>query len=132
MSDLKPCPFCGCSNVFLVEDDAWVECYQCDACGPTADCVEDPVALWNDCPRAEITAGIEVRAAVVVGADEVWAVSGFSGLTDSNALASAYDELHLDPDSRPAHSSDEWIIRAVVPRPKPKPPPPVIEAEVVE
>ncbi len=58
MTDLLPCPFCECANVYLGEDGAWVECDRCDARGPTADCVPDPVALWNDFPRAATTDGL--------------------------------------------------------------------------
>ena len=37
MSKLKPCPFCGCTSLWLnldAWDDATVECNECDAVGP--------------------------------------------------------------------------------------------------
>ena len=57
-SELKPCPFCGSSDVKLqVAGDAQhivvVECGDCNAQGPTValiveDCHSKAAALWND------------------------------------------------------------------------------------
>lgn len=51
--DLKPCPFCGCADVNVVDDDegnfSFIECsgclgvfYQREACS-----IEDNVEAWN-------------------------------------------------------------------------------------
>ena len=56
MSDLKPCPFCGLSD--LVYNSAtgrtngrFVRCTDCNACGPLAE--DDALAkiAWNEAPR---------------------------------------------------------------------------------
>lgn len=48
---LKPCPFCGCTNITWREIsgpdgtiDAWLECWECNARGPSCD---DNHEMWN-------------------------------------------------------------------------------------
>ena len=51
MEELKPCPFCGCDDVQIIDQGnfSFVECegclaafYQREAC-----CIEDNIAAWN-------------------------------------------------------------------------------------
>lgn len=55
MSDLETCPFCKsrCVTGWTEEDgnnvttDAWIECDDCFAKGPTADTMDEAIAKWN-------------------------------------------------------------------------------------
>ena len=56
MSDLKPCPFCGLSD--LVYNSAtgrtngrFVRCTDCNTCGPLAEDDARAKAAWNEAPR---------------------------------------------------------------------------------
>jgi Lar family restriction alleviation protein len=63
--NLKPCPFCGCTSLWLHIDNwncAVVECDNCDAVGPIArpsslpddEKLAEAARLWNQ--RQEVTA----------------------------------------------------------------------------
>jgi len=50
MDELKPCPFCGSSDI---AESRWVSgwticCYDCDAEGPHALTIKEAVEKWND------------------------------------------------------------------------------------
>ena len=51
--ELAPCPFCGCSNVVLMDGENQqvglycVECFDCEACGPLAQTEEEAARHWN-------------------------------------------------------------------------------------
>ena len=52
MTELKPCPFCGCKDVLRWHvghyDKPWiVECVGCLADGPHADTEKEAIELWN-------------------------------------------------------------------------------------
>lgn len=50
MSDLLPCPFCGCTTIKTeVQDDLtrWHECDWCNAVGPVEQPDADPPEGWN-------------------------------------------------------------------------------------
>lgn len=52
MSELKPCPFCGATNVRVkcIEEFTYsVKCHQCAAFGPDAPSTADAVTRCNDC-----------------------------------------------------------------------------------
>jgi len=46
--ELKPCPFCGSTNLGFLSLFAWeVQCNLCLAEGPKADTREEAIAAWN-------------------------------------------------------------------------------------
>jgi Lar family restriction alleviation protein len=56
MSELKPCPFCGSHDVYLLRDGdkdelvGWVTCCDCEGSGPIVDTditEENVAAKWN-------------------------------------------------------------------------------------
>ncbi|MBN2684381.1 MAG: Lar family restriction alleviation protein [Pontiellaceae bacterium] len=49
MPDLKPCPFCGSTElrVFRPAPELWVYCTVCSASGPTAEGEKGAAAKWN-------------------------------------------------------------------------------------
>ena len=49
MSDLKQCPFCGSVDTLAYSSAGicWVECWSCDAVGPTAKTEAEAIAAWN-------------------------------------------------------------------------------------
>ena len=59
MSDLKPCPFCGSTDLHMQDVDRFLQCYNCDATGPWhIDQTEaEAVAAWNR--RADPIARLE-------------------------------------------------------------------------
>lgn len=49
-TDLKPCPFCGSTNLVVDSGDMYrwyVECWDCEATGPFADDKAGAVEDWN-------------------------------------------------------------------------------------
>ena len=57
--DLKPCPFCGSTDLHMQDVDRFLQCYNCDATGPWhIDQTEaEAVAAWNR--RADPIARLE-------------------------------------------------------------------------
>lgn len=52
MSELKPCPFCGATDVRVkcIEEFTYsAKCRQCDALGPDGPSRESAIGRWNDC-----------------------------------------------------------------------------------
>lgn len=49
--ELKPCPFCGSSDVHVIEN-LDVQCKECDAYGPEKPSREKAVNAWNTRPAA--------------------------------------------------------------------------------
>ena len=48
MTELKPCPFCGCGAKAYLFDGEWqVECFVCHARAWWADSKEEAEAKWN-------------------------------------------------------------------------------------
>lgn len=49
MSDIKPCPFCGCIDIVVRDTgDAWcLYCLDCGAIGPTLKYRSDAIDAWN-------------------------------------------------------------------------------------
>jgi Lar family restriction alleviation protein len=48
--ELKPCPFCGSSDVHIVAGDKcdeWGTCVNCGADGPFRDTEAQAIAAWN-------------------------------------------------------------------------------------
>jgi len=52
--ELKPCPFCGSTDLKISAQEAdlygdvlFVHCKDCDACGPAHEDAEDAKAAWN-------------------------------------------------------------------------------------
>lgn len=79
MTELKPCPFCGSDDVICVaglDDEYYVECWDCSAKVESCNGMEDAVAGWNaraidrdtllkvadECERADVD-GVTNRAA---------------------------------------------------------------------
>jgi Lar family restriction alleviation protein len=60
MSDLKPCPFCGCRDqekLVVTQWDAgswYVNCDACDGNGQHAPTKEDAIDNWNHTSRREV------------------------------------------------------------------------------
>lgn len=56
--EIKPCPFCDDADVVIraathsISKTWWVECDNCDACGPVLQTEYDAVRIWNNVPRA--------------------------------------------------------------------------------
>lgn len=60
MNELKTCPFCGGTKPYIDENIKCIACFDCEAIGPTAETVEEAIALWNAAPRPEpVTTGSE-------------------------------------------------------------------------
>lgn len=75
MNDLKPCPFCGATNVrvkCIAEFTYSVKCSQCDAFGPDGPTKEYAIDHWNDC-TARSSAPVETLR-------DVFAMAALSGL----------------------------------------------------
>ena len=50
MTELKPCPFCGSDDVICgagLDDEYYVECWDCSAKVESCNGMEDAVAGWN-------------------------------------------------------------------------------------
>lgn len=51
MADYKPCPFCGSTKAFLIENkNSWlwlVSCYDCSVLGPLCPDKQTAIAWWN-------------------------------------------------------------------------------------
>ena len=55
MSELKPCPFCGCESVIIIDHedglgacDYYVACDRCSASGSFSDTLDDAIRKWNN------------------------------------------------------------------------------------
>ncbi|MFK3794785.1 Lar family restriction alleviation protein [Pseudomonas sp. NPDC088444] len=46
--ELKPCPFCGGTNLQVTEASSYVMCYGCDADGPVGRPADAAIAAWNN------------------------------------------------------------------------------------
>lgn len=53
--ELKPCPFCGCTETkqTVFRNTAWVECSECRTYGPIASEIVGAIAAWNARPAPE-------------------------------------------------------------------------------
>lgn len=60
MSDaMKRCPFCGSTNVDVVDGGGnkfWVTCFTCLSCGPESGSEEIAVQKWNMARRVDLDA----------------------------------------------------------------------------
>ena len=84
MSELKPCPSCGSTNVAIHKDVHgnllwWGECYDCDLSTKGCDTADQAVAAWNT--RAESSAltaayerngNLSVELAVMTAERDQW------------------------------------------------------------
>ena len=52
MTELKPCPFCGCEDIYssIHIVDAKILCPECGARGPSEHSIEDASNAWNSRP----------------------------------------------------------------------------------
>lgn len=44
---LKPCPFCGSTELVIVEIGVWVECKGCKTLGPDGNSEQEALEKWN-------------------------------------------------------------------------------------
>lgn len=49
MINLKPCPFCGGTELYPHDQEgiAWIECCDCNAEGPTTEFIREAIEAWN-------------------------------------------------------------------------------------
>ena len=50
MADLKPCPFCGGTDLHVVSvygTEYYVDCFTCTTCGPYGETYEEAIEAWN-------------------------------------------------------------------------------------
>ena len=49
MAELKPCPFCGGTNLTMVscEGEYYAGCFTCHTCGPGGTSREEAIEAWN-------------------------------------------------------------------------------------
>lgn len=54
MSDLKPCPFCGCAEIYLQPMD-WCSCENedCHTIGPSMGSAAEAIEAWNTRPEED-------------------------------------------------------------------------------
>ncbi len=55
---LKPCPFCGETNLIMIQVAVfWIECLSCKCCGPDGANQLKACILWNGAPRRAAAGG---------------------------------------------------------------------------
>lgn len=50
MAELKPCPFCGGTNLTIINvygEEYYVDCSTCTTCGPGGETEEEAIKAWN-------------------------------------------------------------------------------------
>ena len=50
MAELKPCPFCGGTQLTIISvygEDCYVNCDACTTCGPSGETREEAIEAWN-------------------------------------------------------------------------------------
>gem|GEM_PF-3166909 len=64
--ELKPCPFCGSTNLNVTAESSYVMCYGCDADGSVTRPSAAAIAAWNNRPAPVPPAGGELEVLAVV------------------------------------------------------------------
>jgi Lar family restriction alleviation protein len=62
--ELKPCPFCGSTNLNVTHESSYVMCYGCDADGPVTRPSAAAIAAWNNRAAPVPPAGEEIGALI--------------------------------------------------------------------
>ena len=50
MAELKPCPFCGDTQLTIINvygEDYYVHCDTCTTCGPSGETEQEAIEAWN-------------------------------------------------------------------------------------
>lgn len=75
MMELKPCPFCGSSNLSVVidykNDENYVTCKDCEASGPHYPGWDVGAEMWSKCPHRVPTLE-KIKRVISERATQLW------------------------------------------------------------
>jgi len=94
--ELKPCPFCGSTNLNVTAESSYVMCYGCDADGPVTRPSTAAIAAWNNRPAPAPPAGrqLESRQYVLRAMARNYRNGHSWDHLDGEAVSKAADEIN--------------------------------------